>query len=54
MMNVLQMEPNMICDHVNKPEGEEFLTRLYPEMGGQVTHMFYVVVYHRPIIAVRQ
>jgi len=30
------MEPNMICDHVNKPEGEEFLTRLYPEMGGQV------------------
>ena len=26
----------MICDHVNKPEGPEFLTKLYPEMGGQV------------------
>ena len=51
-VDVLQMEPNMICDHVNKPEGEEFLTRLYPEMGGQVTHMLcVVVVYHVSIIA---
>ena len=48
----MQREPNMICDHVNKPEGEEFLTRLYPEMGGQDTNMLYVVVYHLPIIAV--
>ncbi|XP_023337946.1 uncharacterized protein LOC111708717 isoform X2 [Eurytemora carolleeae] len=30
------MEPNLRCEDVKKREGPEFLTRLYPEMGGRV------------------
>ena len=30
------MIPNQECRHVGKRKGPEFLTQLYPEMGGQV------------------
>ena len=31
------MSPNLPCEGIRKPEGPAFLTRLYPEMGGQVS-----------------
>ena len=33
------MSPNLPCEGIRKPEGPAFLTRLYPEMGGQVRGM---------------
>ena len=35
-MTTSQMVPNQECRHVPAKKGADFLTQLYPEMGGQV------------------